>query len=130
MTSNASKDIVSGEVVEMIAPVYVDSRQRNNYSEPIRAGLSWWKAFPAKKILNIYGEHEVFKDDIVTLGRRFKDVGRRVKTVECEKHVHIDAILDEQAGLEAGEMAEEVVKWLSGMEHDRTGLGLSDSDLD
>lgn len=98
--------------IDWYTDLYAGGAARNNYLEPIRADATWWKNFPAKRILNVYGEYEIFVSDIVKLGRSLKDAGTSVETVECEKHVHIDAILDEQVGLPSGEMAHRVWQWL------------------
>jgi acetyl esterase/lipase len=115
--TNADKDIVSGSVMDMLGPVYVgEGKQTDEFSEPIRADAAWWKDLPVRKLLNVYGEYEMFKDDVVQLGGTLKDAGCDVETLESPKHVHVDAILDEQVGFEEeGEMAQSIWAWLSGV---------------
>ncbi|SMQ56000.1 unnamed protein product [Zymoseptoria tritici ST99CH_1A5] len=115
MTTNDIFDVVSHKSGTSIHPAYVSDDQRNNYSEPIRAGAAWWIDFPAKRILNVYGGHEVFRDDIVLVGQQLQDAGNDVESVESPMHVHADCILDAQTGFAHGEMAETIWDFLSGV---------------
>ncbi|KJX92832.1 hypothetical protein TI39_contig5820g00004 [Zymoseptoria brevis] len=115
MTTNDMFDVVSHKSGTSIHPAYVSEDQRNNYSEPIRAGAAWWIDFPAKRILNVYGGHEVFRDDVVLVGQKLQDAGNDVVSVESPMHVHADCILDAQTGFAHGEMAETIWDFLSGV---------------
>lgn len=85
---------------------------RNNYTEPLRADVSWWSGKPARSILNLAGEYEMFRDDIQAFGRNLEKAKLNVKTVTCSMQVHVDCILDAQSGLEHGQMSAEIWGWL------------------
>lgn len=110
---NASKDIVSKACISQLSSGYILPEQRNPFSEPYIADTAWWRGIPARKILNIYGSDEVFKDDIIELGRKLLDAGNPVENVECPMQVHIDFALDAESGLDPGPMTSRICDWLS-----------------
>lgn len=112
-TTNKDKDCVAPISMDLLRPVYVDPDSINNYSEPLRADVAWWRGIPAKSILNIYGENECFRSHIVELGETLKKAGNEVEDVQCSLHVHIDWVLDLQAGMEPGIMSVKILDWLS-----------------
>jgi hypothetical protein len=65
-----------------------------------------------ESVLNLAGTHEVFHDDIVELGEKMAGGGVQVRTLECERQVHVDCILDAQMGMEVGRMSMGVWEWL------------------
>lgn len=109
-----SKDIHGAKSMLELASDFVDESERNEWTEPIRADASWWKSssFPARKTLNVWGDYELFHDDISKFGKTLVEAGVDVKNVECPMQVHIDCILDAQSGLEVGPMSTETWKWL------------------
>ena len=109
---NKDKDIVPAECLDILTKAYIDSADYNNYSEPQRADVEWWRNAPVQSILNVYGGYECFRDDIAALGSVLSKAGNTVKNVECPKEVHIDCVLDAQAGFEPGEMSKEIWQWL------------------
>jgi len=110
---NKDKDIVPAECLHILTDAYLDSGDRNNFSEPHQADVSWWRNIPAKSILNVYGGYECFRDDIAEVGKALKDAGNQVQNVACAKQVHIDCVLDAQAEMEPGDMSHEIWNWLS-----------------
>lgn len=113
--TNKGKDVISAITVDFLAPDYVDSNNRNNYSEPGLADTTWWRELPAKSILNIYGEYECLKSHIVELGEKLVEAQNKVENVECPRNVHIDWIFDLQFGTEPGVMSVKILEWLSGV---------------
>ena len=91
---------------------FVNSLDKDEFAEPAQADAAWWKDAPVKSILNLAGAHELFLDYIKDLGGKMKEAGLNVKTVECEKQVHIDCVLDAQAGFEPGPMTRAIRGWL------------------
>lgn len=91
---------------------FAPPRERDNYMEPLQAEMSWWKNLPAKKVLNAAGEYEMFRDDLKDFGQVLEKAGVNVRTVICPMQVHIDCILDAQAGLDVGPMSTEIWEWL------------------
>ncbi|EXJ82596.1 hypothetical protein A1O3_06409 [Capronia epimyces CBS 606.96] len=112
-TENADKDCIPAECAIQLTDAYADPADRNNYSEPGQADVSWWKGLPADRILNVYGGAEVLRDHIAELGDKLEKAGNRVENVECPLEVHIDCILDAMSGLDAGLMSTKVWEWLS-----------------
>lgn len=110
---NKLRDIFTLPVVDQLIPPYVHPGERNNWSEPSLADASWWIGMPVRKILNVYGSYEMFKDDIAVFGRTLERAGCPVETVECPLQVHIDCILDAQTGSEVGLMSLKIWEWLS-----------------
>jgi acetyl esterase/lipase len=106
------KDIHGKAALHDWADDFASPADRNNYTEPLRADVSWWSGQCAKKILNLAGEYEMFRDDLEAFGRVLEKAKLDVKTISCPKQVHIDCILDAQSGLEPGLMSEEIWKWL------------------
>ncbi|KAJ9627367.1 hypothetical protein H2204_009778 [Knufia peltigerae] len=86
--------------------------ERNNWSEPFLASTSWWNNVPVRKILNVWGALEMFRDHIATFGQRLQMAGNSINNVECPMQVHIDCILDAQTGLEPGPMSVKIWEWL------------------
>lgn len=109
---NKSKDIHGAHSMHEWAGDYVLKSERNNWSEPIRANSLWWRSLPAKKTLNIWGEYELFQDDIAKFGETLVKAGVEVTNLECPKQVHVDCMLDAQTDLEIGPMSTEIWKWL------------------
>jgi hypothetical protein len=62
--------------------------------------------------LNLAGMHEVFYDDILVLGKKMAEGGVKITTVECEKQVHIECVLDAQMEMEVGMMSTGIWEWL------------------
>lgn len=110
---NEDKDAIPAVCAVVLADAYVDAKDRNNYSEALTADASWWKGIPAKKILNVYGGYECFRDHIAELGDKIKQAGNPIVNVECPSQVHIDLILDLHCGMETGVMTTTVLDWLS-----------------
>ncbi|KAK5453292.1 hypothetical protein LTS15_006477 [Exophiala xenobiotica] len=109
---NANRDVIPEEIVNQLRGAYVGPGDENNFSEPIQADVSWWRDIPVKSILNIYGEAECLRDHIVQIGEKLAKAGNHVANVECPSHVHIDCILDAQAGMDAGPMSTRIWEWL------------------
>lgn len=109
---NKGRDIHGAQSMHEWAGDFALRSERNNWSEHIRADYLWWKSFPAQKTLNIWGECELFQDDIAKFGEVLVRAGAEVTNIECPKQVHIDCILDAQTDLEIGPMSTEIWKWL------------------
>jgi acetyl esterase/lipase len=109
---NRSKDIHTGGAMHEWADDFALESERNKWSEPIQADALWWKAFPVNKTMNIWGDYELFQDDIAKFGQVLEAAGAGIRNVECPLQVHIDCILDAQTGLEVGPMSTETWKWL------------------
>jgi len=111
-TDNQGIDIVRAPDIHAWAADFCDEKDRDNYTEPLRADVEWWQNLPAKKLLNLAGTKEVFYSDIVAFGKTLTSAGVAVETVECKDQIHIDCILDAQTGLETGDMSHATWKWL------------------
>lgn len=109
---NNERDIHQKAQMHEWADDFATPEERNNYTEPVDADSSWFKGFPARKTLNIYGGYEIFRDDIAAVGKKLREAGAVVDDVECPLQVHIDCILDAAAGYEVGPMSTETWKWL------------------
>lgn len=109
---NGTKDIHMKRQMHEWAHDFALESERNNWSEPLLAEFSWWKDAPARKILNIWGDFEIFQDDIALFGQNLVKAGLNVENVECPLQVHIDCVLDAQSGMEVGLMSTATWKWL------------------
>lgn len=109
---NKDYDIFTKHHMHTLAKDYVFDNERNNWSEPIRAEVSWWKGLPTRKVLNVFGESEVFRDDINEFGQTLKQAGLDVKSVECPKQIHVECVADAHFGTEIGSMSHDVWDWL------------------
>ena len=112
-TENATKDIIPKVCVYELTAAYIEPKDQNNYSEPAKADAEWWSGIPARKLMNVYGAYEVFRDDIVQFGQKLHESGNPVHSVACEQQVHIDCMLDAQTGMEAGKMSHVIWEWLA-----------------
>ncbi|KAH7081941.1 Alpha/Beta hydrolase protein [Paraphoma chrysanthemicola] len=110
---NADRDLVSASGMLEWADVFAGPEERDNFSEPIKADADWWRAVPVEKTLLVWGEHEVFRDSIAEVAETLVKAGVSIKTVECERQVHVESILDSQSGLEHGPMSKEIWDWLT-----------------
>lgn len=110
--SNAKRDIHSGETMQEWASDFVDSKDQNNYSEPSRADVNWWKGLPVDDIIVLWGSAELFKDSDAKLAATLAEAKLNVTPRECADEVHIDCVLDAQSGLAHGEMTESTWAWL------------------
>lgn len=110
---NADKDSIPAVCEVILADAYVDAKDRNNYSEAGRADVSWWKDIPARKILNIFGGYECFRDHVTELGRTIQQAGNNIENVECPSQVHIDCVLDLHCNMETGVMTTRILDWLA-----------------
>jgi len=106
------KDIFTAAAMHEWADSYASTTERNNYTEPLRAEIPWWSNLPATKVLNLAGGHELFRDDIEAFGKVLETAKVHVKTVVCQKQVHVDCILDAETGLSVGPMSTEAWAWL------------------
>lgn len=86
--------------------------EHNNYSEPCLTQPDWWVNAPVKKVLNVWGEYELFRDSIEELNKTLTRAELDVTAVRCARQVHIDCILDAQTGMQPGPMSEAVWEWL------------------
>lgn len=109
---NESHDVITRQITRELTADFVLPSERNNWSEPIRADVSWWRGLPAQKILNVFGSYEMLRDDDEKIGETLKDAGLTVESVECPLQVHIDCILDAQTGMEPGPMSIAIWRWL------------------
>lgn len=110
---NQSTDICGPILLKEMVEGYIAPEQRNAWSEPILANSSWWNGFPAKTVLNIWGEIEMLRDAVATMGDTLTSARVNVKNIECPLHVHVDCVLDASSGLEYGNMATEIWGWLN-----------------
>ena len=85
---------------------------KNAYSEPFLADVSWWKDAPVKKLLMNWGDYELFRDDREAFSRRLEDAGQDVTAVRYPREVHIDCIFDAMMGTEYGLMSTSIWDWL------------------
>ena len=111
-TANRDLDIHSGRTMKDWASDFASNDERNNHSEPALADVSWWTGMPVEKVLVVYGEYEIFRDDNKAFADTLGKAGIDVEQIECAKQVHIDCILDAQTGMQAGPMSEAIWKWL------------------
>ena len=109
-SENESRDILSKAVSKSLAADFAD--ECNEYTSPISADQSWWVGLPVTKVLNVYGEYEMLRDDIRTLGEKLRQTGLDVENVECSGQVHIDSILDAQFETIPGMMSTKTWEWL------------------
>ncbi|KAH9211043.1 Alpha/Beta hydrolase protein [Leptodontidium sp. 2 PMI_412] len=109
---NASKDIVFPQQMHDWADAFIAISERDEYCEPARASVEWWKGVPAKQVLVLCGNDEVFREHIQLVGARFEEAGVNSDTVTCAKQIHVDCILDEGAGLDPGDMSHALWDWL------------------
>ncbi|CAK1360897.1 unnamed protein product [Cercospora beticola] len=110
--SSADQDITSVSVNLDWANEYISSDDHNNYSEPVRAEVSWWKGLAVDDILVLWGENELSRNPVQKLSTALSDAGLNVTARECAKQVHIDCVLDAQTGMSHGEMTEHSWEWL------------------
>lgn len=94
------------------ANAYAPSPSRNEYSEPLRADVAWWRHIPVKDVLILAGGIEVFCDDIQEIGKRISEAGVKTSVVTCPNHVHVECLLDAKAELPEGVMAQAIWEWL------------------
>ena len=109
---NIDKDIVTKEIMVSLRDDFLTSLGKDEFAEPSQADAAWWANAPVDSILNLGGAYEIFWDYIEDLGVKMKEAKLNVQTVECEKQVHIDCILDAQAELETGPMSLAIWDWL------------------
>ena len=109
---NNHRDIHMRNQMHQWADDFCNADERNNYSEPIKGDITWFKDMPVKKILNIFGSYEIFRDDIVAFGKLLEKAGFDVENVECPMQVHIDCVLDAGLGMEVGPMSTETWRWI------------------
>lgn len=110
---NTPTDVVKPALLEEMVQAFVLPRDRNHWSEQYLAESSWWKGFPARNVLNLWGELEMLRDAVAATGKKLSEAGVNIKNVECPLHIHVDCIMDAQAGLAYGIMATEIWDWLS-----------------
>lgn len=110
---NTPTDICTPALLDQMVDAFVLPKDRNNWSEPYLADQSWWTGFPAKDVLNIWGELEMLQDPVKEVGCKLSKAGVEITNVECPLHVHVDCMLDAQSGLEYGLMATEIWDWLA-----------------
>lgn len=110
--SNANLDIHSKETMQVWASDFVDGKDQNNYSEPIRADVNWWRSLPVDDTIVLWGSAELFKDSDAQLAATLAEAKLNVTSRECANEVHIDCVLDAQSGLPHGEMTESTWAWL------------------
>jgi acetyl esterase/lipase len=105
-------DVAPASLLSEMGQMFVRPDDRNSWAEPYLADASWWKNIPTKKVLNLYGDSEMFKDHISKVGKDLVAAGVDIKNVVCANHIHVECILDAQTGLEHGSMADEIWDWL------------------
>ncbi|KAF2806750.1 alpha/beta-hydrolase [Mytilinidion resinicola] len=108
---NAAKDIHGVDGLHWFTRKFVNDDEKNNYTEPLGADISWWKDLPAKETIVLAGGHELFLTDDREFASKLKDAGVSVKYVECENEVHIDCFLDAQFGTDPGMMTFATWEW-------------------
>ncbi|KAF2498909.1 alpha/beta-hydrolase [Lophium mytilinum] len=109
---NVAKDIHGVDGLHWFTRKFVNDDEKNNYTEPLGADISWWKDLPAKETIVLAGGHELFLTDDTEFASKLKDAGVSVRFVECENEVHIDCFLDAQFGTDPGIMTFATWEWL------------------
>lgn len=104
-------DVAPVTLLEEMGRAFVQSSDRNAWSEPYSADVSWWKKAPVSDVLVVSGGTEVFKDHILRVGQNLKLAGVNSQTVVCDGQIHVECILDAESGLEPRSMSEEIWKW-------------------
>jgi acetyl esterase/lipase len=66
---NKNKDYLSKETLYRWGSAFQGDAKADEYLWPATNTASWWDGLPVGKVLNIAGDDEVFRDDIVRLGR-------------------------------------------------------------
>jgi acetyl esterase/lipase len=117
-TENSGTDICGPDLLRQMATLFLPEKS-SSWSEPLLAEPSWWKGFPARSVLNIWGELEMLRDSVSEMGEKLTQAGVNVENVECPLHVHVDCVLDAQSGLEPGLMATKIWEWLPKTMEDR-----------
>lgn len=119
-TSRSFHDNQRYDIVPPVGGLVDDYRahaenDKDPFFEPGIADSKWWTGAPVSSILNLAGTHELLFDDLVSFGEILAHAELNVRTVTCERQVHVDAILDAGSGLEPGQMSWAIWKWLERM---------------
>ncbi|KAL0635786.1 hypothetical protein Q9L58_005219 [Maublancomyces gigas] len=109
--TNSNKDYLIPNNISGVANLFIDEIDYNEYSVPLSADSGWWRNLPAKQTLLVYGDHEVFRDDIREFSENMKEV-ENLTVVNCQREVHVACIFDAEFGLESMDMAKTVFAWL------------------
>lgn len=114
-TENREQDVIPIANLNSMATDYRSHSHNDEdpFFAPLVADHSWWQGAPVSMILSLAGEEEIFRDDILELGKSLEQGGAAIKTVVCKEQIHIEAILDSMSGLEHGPMSTEIWEWLS-----------------
>jgi acetyl esterase/lipase len=112
MSENSDKDILPAWTIEFAASTFVDKVDENEYTTALTADPSWWKGFPAKKILILGGMDEIFRDDIVEFGSKVQQYNEQARVRIFEHETHEGCITDTLLGLPEMDMAKATFSWL------------------
>jgi acetyl esterase/lipase len=72
MQANQHRDILSTAALDYWAQNFLGDSPSDAWNAPLTASAEWWSDLPVHKILVVYGEDELLRDDISILCERIK----------------------------------------------------------
>lgn len=98
MRTNRYRDVLAVPALERWAAIFQGSAPSDPYLEPLTAPKDWWQDLPAKNVLVLAGDDEVFVDDIqkfaAQLSSAHKDVVVHAVPGEAHDHLVMEFLLD------------------------------------
>jgi acetyl esterase/lipase len=109
---NAKNDFLSVKQIKRFLDAYLPrTYQREFYSEPLEAPMSWWKGFPAKSTLLLTGDLEIMRDDTVKFAKKFSRQIPGFEFLVCKNEVHVGCAVDFARGAEPLTMTQASWSW-------------------
>lgn len=109
---NAKNDFLSIKQIKRFLEAYLPlTYQREFYSEPLEAPISWWKGFPAKSALLLAGDLEIMRDDAVKFAKKISGQIPGFEFLVCKNEVHVGCAADFALGAERLTMTQTSWSW-------------------
>ncbi|EIW76808.1 alpha beta-hydrolase [Coniophora puteana RWD-64-598 SS2] len=126
-SENSNRDMLSRDTLKRwmgtfrVGSAIADAegvRKDGFYTEPVKAPKEWWNGLcpdVVKKVFISAGEHECFRDDILTFAESWKGIqGLDLTCFVEERGVHDSPVVDFEAGRPPTKLLNAIVDWLVG----------------
>ncbi|KAJ6145792.1 hypothetical protein N7470_009687 [Penicillium chermesinum] len=102
-TENMYKDCVPVDVLKRWAEMYLEGREGDPWSEPLRAPAEWWRDAKTERVLIIAGSDEILLSPIRDIAEKIKSVFPNTTFIvgydeSHDAHLYVDAGRQTQTG--------------------------------
>ncbi|OJJ73584.1 hypothetical protein ASPBRDRAFT_122302 [Aspergillus brasiliensis CBS 101740] len=109
---NASKDVLTKEILDSWSNQYMSSKEGDPWSEPARAPMDWWEGLQTEHALMTAGRDEVLLSSINEFVEKFKKVVPNTVYVVGQDETHVSAVFSANVVGYDTQQTQAIINWL------------------